>query len=172
MKAAGDLPPYPAKGSRLSLDRSWLGLLQERGIGPFLPAEPEPPPDLARAVAQFNQGRYWECHETLERIWLPERYPLRLFYHGLIKAAVGLLHLEGRNRRGAALKLRDAAHTLAPFLPGFLGIDVASLHRDVAERLSLLGRGGSTDWEATDGLPRVQIIPTARSPRAGGPPGL
>jgi hypothetical protein len=159
MKAGEDLPPYPAKGNRLSLDKSWLAILLQRGIGPFMPEEPAPPPELGRAIAQFNQGRYWECHETLERLWLPERYPLRLFYHGLIKAAVGLLHLEGRNRRGAALKLRDAAYTLAPFLPGFMGIDVASLHRDVEERLSLLGPGMSMDWETIDGLPRVQIRP-------------
>jgi hypothetical protein len=168
MRAAGDLPPYPAKGSRLSLDRSWLALLLQRGIGPFMPAAPQPPPELGRAVAQFNQGRYWECHETLERLWLPERYSLRLFYHGLIKAAVGLLHLEGRNRRGAALKLRDAAYTLAPFLPGFMGIDVGSLHWDLTERLSLLGRGGSTEWEAVDGLPRVQIRHVVHHPQPGG----
>jgi hypothetical protein len=137
-----------------------------------MPSEPEPPPELDRAVAQFNRGHYWECHETLERLWLPEPYPLRLFYHGLIKAAVGLLHLESRNRRGAALKLRDAAYTLAPFLPGFMGIDVGLLHRDVAARLSLLGRGGSTDWEAIGGLPPVQISPAGQPPQEGGPPGL
>lgn len=171
MKASGGLPPHPAKGSRLSLDGRWLAQLSQQGIGAFLPAEPAPPPELGRAVARFNQGRYWECHETLERLWLPERYPLRLFYHGLIKAAVGLLHLEGRNRRGAALKLRDAADTLAPFLPGFMGIDVASLHRDVAERLFLLRRSGSTDWKAVGGLPRVQIRPAGRSPQLAGPPG-
>jgi hypothetical protein len=163
MKAAEDLPPHPARGSRLSLDRSWMALLLQGGIGPFLTVEPEPPPELGRAVAQFNQGRYWECHETLERLWLPERYPLRLFYHGLIKAAVGLLHLEGRNRRGAALKLRDAADTLAPFLPGFMGIDVGSLHLDVEKRLFFLGRGGSTNWEAVESLPPVQIRPASPS---------
>ena len=168
MKAAEDLSPHPDKGNRLSLDKSWLALLLQRGIGPFIPAAPVPPPELGRAVAQFNQGRYWECHETLERLWLPERYPLRLFYHGLIKAAVGLLHLEGHNRRGAALKLRDAAYTLAPFLPGFMGIDVGSLRQGVEVRLSLLGRGGSTDWEAIDGLTRVQLLPVVHHSQPGG----
>ena len=73
---------------------------------------PDPPPEFELALAEFNNGQFWECHETLERLWLPEQYPLRLFYHGLIKAAVGLLHLERRNRRGAISKLTDAVCTL------------------------------------------------------------
>ena len=109
------------------------------------------------AVAQFNQGDFWTCHETLEQIWLPEPYPLRLFYHGLIKAAVGLLHMERRNRRGAALKLHDAAYTLGPFLPQFMGIDVERLQADVLERLPYLQVEGRVDWEAVGRLPPVRL---------------
>jgi len=111
------------------------------------------------AVVQFNQGDFWTCHETLERVWLPELYPLRLFYHGLIKAAVGLLHLERRNRRGAALKLQDAAYTLSPFQPHFMGIDIGGLLRDTSERLTYLQVDGRVDWEVVGRLPPVRIVP-------------
>ena len=112
---------------------------------------------MAVAVAEFNSGQFWQCHETLEDLWLPERYPLRLFYHGMIKAAVGMLHLQGRNYLGARLKLSDAVYTLTPFVPEIMGIDVAKLQADANERLSLVQDGQSLDWKAIEALPPVQI---------------
>ena len=156
-----DLPAYPSKGNRRTLDQRWLDRLHREGLEGLPADEQRPPADLGLAVAQFNQGDYWTCQETLERVWLPEHYPLRLFYHGLIKAAVGLLHLERRNRRGAALKLHDAAYTLSPFLPRFMGIDVERLRGDTLERLAYLQVDGRVDWEAVGRLPPVGIVPPA-----------
>lgn len=155
-----DLATYPSRGNRREQDHLWLARLSQEGLSPFLGhlgEMPEAPVDLGKAIDEFNRGEYWRCHETLEGIWLPERYPLRLFYHGLIKAAVGLLHLERRNRHGAVVKLRDAVYTLAPFLPQFMGLDTGRLHRDVIERLALLRSGGPVDWEAIERLPPVRI---------------
>ena len=154
-----DLPSYPSKGTRRFLDQQWLALLHQQGVPADLAQGPESPEELRKAVAQFNQGEYWECHETLERIWLPERYPLRLFYHGLIKAAVGLLHMQRHNRRGARIKLRDAAYTLAPFAPQFGGVDIDRLMGEVNGRLRWLERDGPVNWEALDQLPRLRISP-------------
>ena len=114
--AATDLPVYPTKGHRRSLDQLWLTKLHSEGLVGLSLSLPEPPPELAAAVAEFNSGQFWQCHETLEELWLLEGYPLRLFYHGLIKAAVGMLHLQGRNCRGARWKLDEAVYTLAPFV--------------------------------------------------------
>ena len=155
--AATDLPVYPTKGHRRSLDQLWLTKLHSEGLGGLLLSLPEPPPELAAAVAEFNSGQFWQCHETLEELWLLEGYPLRLFYHGLIKAAVGMLHLQGRNCRGARWKLDEAVYTLAPFVPGIMGIDVAKLHTDANERLGLVQDGRYLDWKAIEGLPPVQI---------------
>ena len=152
-----DLPAYPGRGNRRALDQRWLDRLHREGLERMPADQLRPPADLGLAVAQFNRGDFWTCHETLERVWLPESYPLRLFYHGLIKAAVGLLHLERRNRRGAALKLHDAAHTLGPFLPRFMGIDVERLKADTLERLTYLQVDGRVDWEAVGRLPPVRI---------------
>jgi len=153
-----DLAKYPSKGKRQELDHRWLALLHRDGLSPFLDSVPGPPADLSLAIEEFNRGQYWQCHETLEGIWLPEHYPWRLFYHGLIKAAVGLLHLERHNRHGAVVKLGDADYTLAPFLPQFMGVDTDRLRRDVMERLALLTADGPVRWEAVDQLPPVQIF--------------
>ena len=109
--AAVNLPAYSSKGNRRTLDRWWLESLHREGRSRFLASVPEPPAELALAIAEFNRGQYWQCHETLERLWLPEQYPLRLFYHGLIKVAVGLLHLERHNPpRGHGQAARRGIH--------------------------------------------------------------
>ena len=152
-----DLPTIPIKGQRRNLDERWLGELNREGLAAFRFQFPEPPASLDEAVAQFNRGQYWQCHETLERIWLPEQYPLRLFYQGLIKAAVGLLHLEGHNRRGARAKLKEAARTLAPFSPSTLGIDVDQLRNDIIQRLAAIEDDSPLAWEDIGRLSAVLI---------------
>jgi predicted metal-dependent hydrolase len=108
-------------------------------------------------VEELDQGQYRHCSETLHGVWLRENYPVRLFYHGLIKAAVGLLHLERRNRHGALVKLQDAANALIPFLPQFMGIDTQKLRGDLMDRVGLLKVEGLVDWKAIPELPPVQI---------------
>ena len=189
--AAVDLPKYPSKGNRRSLDSGWLTLLRRDGLPSYLTGVPDPPADLRLAIEELNQGEYWRCHETLERLWLIESYPLRLYYHGLIKVAVGLLHLERHNRHGAVTKLRDAEYTLTPFLPRFMGVDTDQLRRDVIERLSHLQTTSpwaehwpdavtdhpedrldmwvkrSAAWEAIARLPPVHIALSTPSTRLG-----
>ena len=151
------LPTYPTRGNRRKLDEAWLYRLHRDGISEHLKVVPGPPPELGQAIEEFNQGQYWHCHETLERIWLPEKYPLRLFYHALIKAAVGLLHLKRRNQHGAAVKLGDAEYALAPFVPGFMGIEAGWLYQDIKDRWEYVGGDFVADWDTIEKLPPVQI---------------
>src|SRR5262249_48357398 len=53
----------------------------------------------------FNGGRYFEAHEVWEAMWRSTRGPLRLFYQGLVQAAVGLHHLRQGNINGSAAQL-------------------------------------------------------------------
>jgi len=152
-----NLPTHPPKGQRQSLDQLWLTKLEQEGRGALPDCIPKRPPALRLAVTQFNQGQYWECHETLEEIWLSEEYPLRLFYHGLIKAAVGLLHLDRHNRLGANLKLRDAERALTPFIPDMMGIDIAKFLADIKQRLELIENSTDSVQDAAYALPAVQI---------------
>ena len=151
------LPTRPPKGQRRLLDQLWLTKLNQEGRGALLPFVPIPPPALVLAITQFNQGQYWQCHETLEEIWMSEEYPLRLFYHGLIKAAVGLLHLERHNQSGAGKKLREAESTLAPFIPGMMGIDIAPLLAGINQRLELIDGSLLSNQGPIDLLPAVKI---------------
>ena len=156
-EACMNLPTHPPKGQRQSLDQLWLTKLEQEGRGELLRCIPKRPSALGIAVTQFNEGQYWQCHETLEEIWLPEEYPLRLFYHGLIKAAVGLLNLQRHNRRGAGKKLKDAKCTLSPFVPSMMGIDIAKLLADIKQRLELIDSDLVSIQDAIYPLPAVQI---------------
>ncbi len=152
-----NLPTTPPKGQRQSLDRLWLTKLEQEGSGALPRCIRKRPPALKLAVTQFNQGQYWQCHETLEEIWMSEEFPLRLFFHGLIKAAVGLLHLERHNRLGAKTKLKDAERTLAPFIPDMMGIDIAKLLADIKQRLELIEGDLVSNQDAIYLVPAVQI---------------
>ena len=154
-----DLPRYAAKGQRRKLDQDWLELLHQGGLPPSLAQLPPAPEALKQAVVEFNRGEYWQCHETLEELWMPEAYPLRLFYHGLIKAAVGLLHLQRHNYNGALIKLRETEYMLAPFQPSFMGVDTGGLFRDVSQRLRLLPEDEEkVDWREIDRLTPAHMV--------------
>ena len=153
-----DLPMAPSRGNRRTLEAMWLERLEGSGFrGGDLEVPAKPPVPLVSAVQQFNGGRYWDCHETLEDLWRETPYPLRFFYHAVIKAAVGFHHLSRRNRNGARLKLSDAVRLLSLFQPEILGIRTDLLRDVVAKRLGLLEGGEPFDWSKLDALPRPVI---------------
>ena len=128
--------PYTAgTNPRRKRDLEWLERVRREGLPAFdIPDEgPDPPPTLGVAVQQFNNGQFFECHETLEALWLDEGYPLRLFYQGVLKVAVGLYHARRGNNRGAHSLLSGGVELLKPFLPEFMGLDTASLYHEAQE---------------------------------------
>jgi predicted metal-dependent hydrolase len=55
-----------------------------------------------QAIKQFNAGEFFDCHETLEPLWLAAIGDDRTFLHGLIQAAAALHHHQRGNLKGAA----------------------------------------------------------------------
>jgi len=84
-----------------------------------------------QGVTLFNAGQFFECHEVWESLWKRASGADRLFYQGLIQAAVAILHAERGNLRGAASTYAKARAKLE--LSGeYMGIEVGSL-RDALE---------------------------------------
>lgn len=71
-----------------------------------------PPKELLLAVEQFNRGDWYECHETLEELWVGERWEMRDFYQGLLQLAAALHHWREGNLKGATLLLEKGANLL------------------------------------------------------------
>ncbi len=87
----------------------------------------EPPALLLRGVEEFNQGRFFECHETIEEIWLREVGPVKNFYKGLIQIAAGLLHIGRGNYRGCVRLLETGSRYIEPYGPVCQRVDIAGL---------------------------------------------
>ena len=61
----------------------------------------------------FNRGLFYEAHDVLEELWLPERTgPNGAFYKGLIQLAGAFVHLQKNRLRPAAALFKLAATNL------------------------------------------------------------
>ena len=58
-------------------------------------------PLYLQGIAYFNACEFFEAHEVWEELWKSYSGELRLFYKGLIQAAVALHHFGNGNIRGA-----------------------------------------------------------------------
>ncbi len=94
----------------------------------WLPGWDEPPPAaLCHGIEQFNAGEYWECHETLEVLWVAERRPIRDLYQGILQVGVALHHLQQQNHVGAIKMFRRGLPRLRGLPEICQGVHVAEL---------------------------------------------
>jgi uncharacterized protein len=100
----------------------WAG----RGQASARCGEP-PPPELLKGIDEFNQQQFFECHETLEEIWIEEDDPIRYLYQGILKIGVGFHHALRGNHHGAVVVMGGGIELLQPFRPSCMGVDVESL---------------------------------------------
>ena len=153
-----ELPLWPPRRRRRQTDTLWLERLEEVGLAPFQDAFPDSPSaPLQKAVEQFNIGLFWDCHETLEDLWLVTPYPLRHFYQGVLKIAVGFHHSNRHNVRGCRNKLAEGLRLLKVFTPSFLGLDTGALAVETGRWLQEMSRGPRLDWTVLDSEPRPRI---------------
>lgn len=105
--------------------------------------------ELYRALDEFNDGYYFESHETLEDLWMVTPLPERTLFQGIIQIAAAYVHV-ARGEFPGAVKLLDAAVAkLREFAPASLGIDVAAMVAAVsAARRQLASDGAGTSVRA------------------------
>jgi uncharacterized protein len=97
------------------------------------------PPELARAIEEFNAGEFFEQHETLELLWRATPGEIRHLYEGILQVGVGMHHLfKNHNFHGAVVKLDHGIQLLSAFPALCHGVDVARLRRDAARARSVL----------------------------------
>ena len=94
-----------------------------------------------RGVAQFNDGLFFECHDTLEETWSAVRGPSRAFFQSLIQVAVGFYHLGNGNRPGAITLLRRSLARLERYPARYAGVELAPLRDGIGEWLAALDSG-------------------------------
>ena len=130
-----------------------------------------PGTQLLRGIEEFNAGRFFEQHETLETLWRDTRTPIRGLYHGILQIGVGFHHWRNGNHHGAETLLGEGIDRLRPFAPACQTIDVAALIADATvarDALLRLGPARMGDYDL-GAAPRVHRIGAVR-PGGDDPP--
>jgi uncharacterized protein len=100
--------------------------------------EAQDDPRLQKGIEEFNQQLFFECHETLEEIWLEEHGEDRKFYQGIIQIAAGYFKLQQGVPAGAIKLWRMGLEKLEPYSPVYLGVELASFSAAVKGHLDEL----------------------------------
>jgi uncharacterized protein len=89
----------------------------------------------------FNEGRFFECHEAWEEIWKRSDGELKLFYQGLIQAAVAILHAQRGNLDGARSLHQKAREKLDPLADEHMGIALGEMRVALANFIEVVTQG-------------------------------
>ena len=81
-------------------------------------------PLYLKGIAHFNACEFFEAHEVWEELWKSYSGELRLFYKGLIQAAVSLHHFGNGNIRGARKVYGSSRSYLEQYGPACMGLDL------------------------------------------------
>jgi predicted metal-dependent hydrolase len=88
-------------------------------------------PRFLKGIGEFNQQLFFECHETLEELWLEERGEERQFFQGIIQIAAGYYKLQQGVPVGAVKLWRTGMEKLKLYPTVYLGMNVEALVRSV-----------------------------------------
>ncbi len=119
-----------------------------------------PPGQLLLAIRQFNNREWYDCHETIEELWLGESGEVRDFLQGVLQIAVALHHWRNGNHGGAVSLLSSGVKYLKRVSDACLWVDVAALIADsdrVRYALEELGKDHMEQLESTI-IPMLKTI--------------
>jgi predicted metal-dependent hydrolase len=107
----------------------------------------------------FNQGLFFEAHEVLEKIWLPQRKEKNgPFYKGLIQLAGAFVHLQKNRLRPAGALLKLARANLERYRPIHERLDVNSMLESIDDWTDQLDRGKLIDNRLKSRRPSINLI--------------
>jgi predicted metal-dependent hydrolase len=73
----------------------------------------------------FNHQKFYEAHDVLEHIWLPDKHgPNGAFYKGLIQLAGAFVHLQKNRLKPSAALFKLARTNLSPYPAVHDGLNV------------------------------------------------
>jgi len=119
-----------------------------------------PPPRLLEGIAQFNHGKFFKQHETLEDLWRTEPRAVRRLYQGILQVGLALYQVQRGNHHGAVYMLNRGSAYLRPFSPVCQTVNVADLLTQamrIREAVDRLGPDGldQFDWSLA---PQVRLV--------------
>ncbi len=111
----------------------------------------------------FNRQMYYEAHEVLEKLWLPNRQgPNHLFYKGLIQLAGAFVHLQKGRPGPAASLLKLARANLQKFPAVHERLNAAETLQRIETWLQLVMAGRLDAIPLTPAeAPQIQLLSPA-----------
>lgn len=124
-------------------------------------------PLYLQGIAYFNACEFFEAHEVWEDLWKSYTGELRLFYKGLIQAAVALHHFGNGNIRGARKVYRSSRGYLSQYGPTCVGMDLEKFLAQFDECFAEVA-ASQEDYPRIDLdpqlIPEIWLEPTAELP--------
>jgi predicted metal-dependent hydrolase len=115
---------------------------------------------LHDALALYEQGAFFACHDVLESLWLRDRTALRPLYQGLIQLAAAFVHWQRGETTGILKLLQAAQEKLSPFPADTLGLDLQALLTGItAAEAYFASPDASPAGFTADRLPPLRRLP-------------
>jgi len=118
---------------------------------------PQDDPRFLKGIDEFNQQLFFECHETLEELWLEEHGDDRKFYQAIIQIAAGYYKLQQGVPVGSIKLWHIGLEKLAADRPIFLGVNVDRLIDEVKKNLAELEANQETKAAALS-IPTISLV--------------
>jgi predicted metal-dependent hydrolase len=113
-----------------------------------------------KGIAEFNRQYFFEAHDVWEELWMETTGDHRLFYQGLIQAAVGFYHLGNENYKGACSQFSKSLAKLEQYLPAYHGLDTEGLVKSLRGCLNQAEaiRDGAESRFDEASIPTIQFV--------------
>lgn len=118
--------------------------------------------EFHRSIEQFNDGYYFESHETLEDLWMVTPWPERQFFQAIIQIAAAFVHFVRGEYPGIIKLLDGALEKLPSFAPQCFGVDVSAVIASVdraRDEIATLGTERFRTWDEGR-RPRITFVRT------------
>ena len=118
-------------------------------------------PRYAGYFALFNQQKFYEAHDILEDLWLPDRHGVNgNFYKGLIQLAGAFVHLQKNRLRPSAALFKLARTNLEKYPAAHERLDMAVVLALIAMWLNRLESDNFTHNPLTQtSVPQIELLP-------------
>ncbi|NIO11297.1 MAG: DUF309 domain-containing protein [Deltaproteobacteria bacterium] len=119
---------------------------------------------MKKGIGLFNSGRFFECHESLEDLYLhTDEQQHKPFLEGLVQLATACRIFQDFGETiGPIRMVRQAIIRLENYQPDYLGIKVDSLIRSLESWTDRLESKGSPPKQSMDPAPQIPLcqLPT------------
>ena len=117
-------------------------------------------PRYAGYFALFNQQKFYEAHDILEDLWLPDRHGVNgSFYKGLIQLAGAFVHLQKSRLRPSAALFKLARTNLEKYPAVHERLDLAGVRALIAAWLNTLeAENFARNPLADTSVPKIDLL--------------